>query len=143
MAPQRRMAATSEVAAIDSRIWVDAKLDSRHKSPEGPLNDATVSSEWVHMIGLIKEPEPMPLFAQGPQVFRRKNQLTRSNSWIGIVNWQKAPNNIANRDCQQRREYEPTHSISSVKTVSQNPAQGIGSSLNPHDSRETDRYAQR
>ena len=56
------------------------------------LDHATVRVVWIHVAGLVKQPETMPLFAKLSEVFGSINQLTSANCWIGVVDWKKATN---------------------------------------------------
>ena len=77
----------TSVLANHVKRHFDAQL-----TPKTDLQDSAVDTVWSRVIRLVKKPEPVPLTLHCPKILGRKNQLSRSDGWVSIINWQYAAN---------------------------------------------------
>lgn len=75
-----------------------------------------MSSRGRHVAGLIEEPEPLPLFSECTQIFRRVDQLTGADGGVGVVNRKKATDVSADKQGQHNGDHE-TSTVSYVRLV--------------------------
>ncbi len=73
---------------------------------ERGLQNTAMRSCGRHVAGLIEEPEPLPLFAECTQIFRRVDQLTGTDGRVGVVNRKKATDVSADKQCQHDADHE-------------------------------------